>query len=134
MVYRYKIMRSLWIAGILQMLTNLFFVLQAYIGYDPSILVLTICAENLAGGMGSAIFVAYISGLCRSGGYAATQYAFLSALASLGRGSLSIVSGLIAEQVGWIIFFLISVIAAIPGLIVLYIINSNSKESATPRD
>ncbi|MBM3568780.1 MAG: AmpG family muropeptide MFS transporter [Alphaproteobacteria bacterium] len=110
--------RALWICGILQLLTNLMFVVQARAGADLGLLALTIGLENLAGGMGSAAFVAYISGLCALS-YTATQYALLSALAAVGRTLLSTSSGWIAQQLGWELFFVASAVAAIPGLLLL---------------
>jgi PAT family beta-lactamase induction signal transducer AmpG len=111
--------RALWITGILQLATNLVFVLQAEIGADLAFLALTIALENLAGGMGSAVFVAYISGLTNIS-FTATQYALLSSLAVAGRTWLSTPSGYIAEATGWVGFFFVSAAVAVPGLILLY--------------
>jgi len=111
--------RALWITGTLQLATNLVFVAQAEIGADLAFLALTIALENLAGGMGSAVFVAYISGLTNIS-FTATQYALLSSLAVAGRTWLSTPSGFIAEATGWAGFFFVSAAVAIPGLIMLY--------------
>jgi PAT family beta-lactamase induction signal transducer AmpG len=111
--------RALWITGFLQLATNLVFVAQAEIGADLAFLALTIALENLAGGMGSAVFVAYISGLTNIS-FTATQYALLSSLAVAGRTWLSTPSGYIAEATGWAGFFFVSAAVAIPGLIMLY--------------
>ena len=124
MVYRLGIIRSLWICGILQMLSNLMFVVQAHVGYDTTLLAFTIGAENLASGMGTAAFVAYLSSLCNIS-YTATQYALLSSMSSLGRTVLSAGSGFLVIAFGdnkepdWEYFFLFSTCAAIPGLIFL---------------
>ena len=58
------ILPALWICGLLQMLSNLMFAAQAQIGHSVPFLVLTIGLENLAGGMATAAFVAYLSSLC----------------------------------------------------------------------
>ncbi len=118
LVVRLGLMASLLLCGILQMLSNLMFAFQALRGADLEFLVLTIGLENLAGGMGSAAFVAYLSVLC-SRSYTATQYALLSSLAATGRTLLSSVSGLTAEALGWYYFFIVSTFVALPGLLLL---------------
>lgn len=110
--------RSLWITGVLQLATNLVFAVQATMGADLGFLALTIALENLAGGMGSAVFVAYISSLTNIA-FTATQYALLSSLAVVGRTWLSTPSGFVAQEIGWIWFFFVSAAVALPGLIML---------------
>ena len=120
-VYRVAgVVRSLWIAGIVQMLSNLMFVLQAYAGADHAVLVLTIAVENFTGGAGTVIFVAFISGLCRTRAYTATQFALLTALSAVGRTVLSASAGWFAETIGWPAFFLLTTAAAVPGLLLLW--------------
>lgn len=118
MVARYGILRTLVAGGILQMLSNLMFVVQASVGADLGLLAVTIAVENLTGGLGSAAFVAYISRLCNLS-YTATQYALLSAAATFGRTVVSSTSGAMVEAVGWAPFFLLTTAAALPGLILL---------------
>src|SRR5690606_4933252 len=76
-VARFGIMRSLFVCGVLQMLSNLLFAAQALAGHNIALLTLVIAVENVAGGMGTAAFVAYLSALCNVA-YTATQYALLS--------------------------------------------------------
>ncbi|MFO1061003.1 MAG: MFS transporter [Dongiaceae bacterium] len=118
LVARVGIMRALLIAGLLQMVSNLTFSLQAAVGHDIGLLIVTIGFENLAGGIGSAAFVAYLSGLCNIA-FTATQYALFSSLAAVGRTMLSSPGGLLAEQVGWFNYFILATLLAIPGLLVL---------------
>lgn len=117
-VARYGIVRSLVGCGILQMASNLMFAWQATMGHDLGALTLTIAVENLAGGMGSAAFVAYISGLC-SLTYTGTQYALLSSLAMVGRTTLAATGGYLVESLGWFDFFVLSTAAALPGILLL---------------
>ncbi len=119
LVYRLGVMKSLWIGGIAQMLTNLVFVAQARIGADTGFLALTITLENVSGGMGTAAFVAYISNLTNRR-FTATQYALLSSFAAFGRTWLSTPAGLFAETLGWAWFFVLATMLAIPGLAVLW--------------
>lgn len=118
LVHRLGIWQSLWLGGLLQMGSNLMFVWQAHAGHDLFILAAVIAVENLAGGMGTAAFVAYISMVCQRE-YTATQYALLSALAATGRTWLSAASGGFAETMGWSGFFMFSTVLALPGLLLL---------------
>jgi PAT family beta-lactamase induction signal transducer AmpG len=68
--------------------------------------------------MGTAAFVALLMALCDHR-YTATQYALLSAAASLGRLYLGPAAGVLAESLGWAMFFLLTAIAALPGLFLL---------------
>jgi MFS transporter, PAT family, beta-lactamase induction signal transducer AmpG len=116
--YRLGLARGLMVCGILQMLSNLMFAAQAVAGYNVPMLMATIAVENVTSGMGSAAFVAYLSSLC-SVSYTATQYALLSSLAATARTMLSSSGGWLAETLGWVPFFLLTVVAAVPGLLLL---------------
>lgn len=120
---------SLWFAGIVQMLSNLMFVWLAMVGANYGALVATIAVENFTGGFGTVIFVAYLSSLCSNKSYTATQYALLSALAAFGRTILSSPSGFLAETMGWPGFFLLTTVAAVPGLALLWVL---SRRTAVP--
>ena len=117
-VLRLGVMRALLICGILQMLSNLMYALQAAAGHNLVALAFTIGVENLTGGMGSAAFVAYLSGLCNIE-FTATQYALLSSLAAVGRTILSASGGALADALGWTPFFMLSTAACLPGLMLL---------------
>jgi MFS transporter, PAT family, beta-lactamase induction signal transducer AmpG len=117
-VLRLGVMRALLVCGVLQMLSNLMYALQAWAGHSVPVLALTIGVENLTGGMGSAAFVAYLSGLCNIA-FTATQYALLSSLAAVGRTTLSASGGALADALGWGPFFLVSTAACLPGLALL---------------
>ena len=81
---RLRLFNSLLIFGILQAVSNLSFMVLALVGKNYPLMIFTIAFENLAGGMGTAAFVAFLMALCNQR-YTATQFALLSALASLGR-------------------------------------------------
>jgi PAT family beta-lactamase induction signal transducer AmpG len=91
---------------------------QAVVGHDIYFLMLTIGLENLSGGVGSAAFVAYLSGLCNVA-FTGTQYALFSSLAAIGRTVLSSPGGVLAEHLGWVNYFLLSTVMAVPGLLLL---------------
>jgi PAT family beta-lactamase induction signal transducer AmpG len=117
-VYRLGIMKALLVCGVLQMLSNLMFAVQAAVGHSVPLLVVTIGVENVTGGMGSAAFVAYLSSLCNVA-FSATQYALLSSFMAMGRTVLSSSGGWFADQLGWVSFFLLSTAVALPGLLLL---------------
>ena len=118
MLARLGLYRSLMIFGILQAVSNLSFMVLAYFGKVYSMMVIAVAFENLAGGMGTAAFVAFLMALCDQR-YTATQFALLSALASLGRIFVGPPSGYLSHEVGWVIFFFITFLAALPGLFLL---------------
>lgn len=132
MVARFGIFRALLLCGILQMGSNLMFAIQAIVGHDTTMLAVTIAVENFTGGMGSAAFVAYISSLC-SFAFTATQYALFSSLAVVGRTTLSSAGGWLADHVDWVSFFVLSAVAAIPGLLLLLVLmRRNNRAEARP--
>ena len=110
---------SLWIGAILQAISNLVFSWLAYVGLNHWALTAAIIAENFTGAIGTVIFVAYLSALCKSPLHTATQFALLTALAAVGRTYLSSTAGFIAAGTGWPLFFALSALVAIPSLILL---------------
>lgn len=107
---------ALWLAAIIQMISNLVFV---WLGWQPVstwALTIAIIVENFAGAIGTVIFVAYLSALCRNPLHTATQYALLTALASTGRTFFSSGTGFAAEALGWPAFFMATAATALPAL------------------
>jgi PAT family beta-lactamase induction signal transducer AmpG len=79
------------------------------------ILAATVGVEAFAEGMADAAFLTYLSGLCAPG-YAATQYALLSSLAAIGLRTVGGVSGFLAEALGWVPFYALTMFAALPAM------------------
>jgi PAT family beta-lactamase induction signal transducer AmpG len=69
--------------------------------------------------MGTAAFVALLMAMCDRR-FSATQYALLSALASLGRVYVGPAAGVLAAQFGWTTFFFITFLVALPGIVMLW--------------
>jgi PAT family beta-lactamase induction signal transducer AmpG len=109
----------LWIGALLQGASNLVFAWLAVMGTSYWALTIAIIAENFTGAIGTVIFVAYLSALCRSPLHTATQFALLTALAAVGRTYLSSGAGFVAAETGWPLFFVLSTVVAIPSLILL---------------
>ncbi|MBF0191388.1 MAG: AmpG family muropeptide MFS transporter [Magnetococcales bacterium] len=113
---RLGITKALFLCGLLQMVSNLMFVLLAQMGHSMEMLIVTIALENISGGMGTSAFVAYLSRLCHVA-YTATQYALLSSFMAFGRTLLASGGGWLADQMSWSTFFVLTTLAAIPGLL-----------------
>jgi MFS transporter, PAT family, beta-lactamase induction signal transducer AmpG len=112
-------MTCLWIGGILQAASNLVFSWLALAGTNYWALTAAIIAENFTGAIGTVIFVAYLSALCKSPLHTATQFALLTALAAVGRTYLSSGAGYIAQSTGWPLFFAVSALVALPSFALL---------------
>ena len=117
---RLRLFKALLIFGILQAVSNLSFMVLALVGKNYPLMIFTIAFENLAGGMGTAAFVAFLMILCNHS-YTATQFALLSALASLGRVFVGPLSGVLVDGMGWTVFFFTTFLFALPGLVLLWV-------------
>ncbi|HWB43806.1 MAG TPA: MFS transporter [Hyphomicrobiaceae bacterium] len=107
---------ALWLGASLQMVSNLAFVWLGWQTPSAGALTVAILVENFTGAIGTVIFVAYLSALCRNPLHTATQYALLTALASTGRTLLSSGTGFLAGAIGWTAFFIATAAAALPAL------------------
>ncbi len=125
-VKKISITKCLWIAALVQMLSNLTFSYLANIGYNREVLYGVIFIENMSGGIGDAVFVAYLSALC-SKAFSATQYAVLVSFATISRSLLTSSAGIFAQNLGWYQFFIFSAIIAIPSLIFLLMLQRSHR-------
>lgn len=121
LMLRLGIARSLWVFGILQAVSTLGFSYLAVSGTDTVILTWVVAFENLAGGMGTAAYAAYMASLCERS-FSATQYALLSSFMSIPGTFLAGSSGVLVDAVGWAPFFLICTGLAIPGMLLLLVV------------
>ena len=113
--------RALLISGFMMMLSNIMFMILAATGNNYWMMVAAICTENLTSGIGLTVFTTYLSGLS-SIAYTATQFALLSSFAGVGRTFMAGPAGIVAAKVGWVWFWGFTVVAAIPGMILLWIL------------
>jgi PAT family beta-lactamase induction signal transducer AmpG len=118
MVAKLGINRSLWALAAIQMGSNLAYYWLAVSEPSRTALTAAIVIENFSGGLVTAGFVAFLMSLC-SKQFSATQYALLSSFMAFARDVLVAPSGGIAEQTGWPQFFLITIAAGIPVLLLL---------------
>jgi MFS transporter, PAT family, beta-lactamase induction signal transducer AmpG len=139
--------RALLLFGVLQMLSNLGFWWLAVSGKGvlPSTtlpafdwgfvrlatptpvdggLLAVVAFDNISGGMGTAAHVAFMMSLCNQR-FTATQFALLSAFASIGRVWIGPLAGVLALTIGWPTFFIISTVVALPGLVLLWFMKTS---------
>lgn len=120
LMQRLSLFRALMIFGILQAISNVGYWLLSITDKNIFSMGSAIFLENLCGGMGTAAFVALLMTLCNKS-FSATQFALLSALSAVGRVYVGPIAGWFVETHGWPLFYLFSIAAAIPGLLLLYI-------------
>jgi PAT family beta-lactamase induction signal transducer AmpG len=111
--------RALFVSGVLMMVSNLTFAILASQGHSNLWLTIAVATEQVTSGLGLTIFVTYLSGLS-SLAYTATQFALLSSLAGVGRTWLSSPAGIFAEQLGWVGFWIMTTVVALPGMVLLW--------------
>lgn len=121
-VYSLGVIRSLWVFGIMQALSTGLFALIAFTGPEKWALAVTVLFEDISAGMGSAAFITYLATVTNKK-YSGTQYAILSSIATLGRNFLSGFSGDMVKYLGWVPFFYTCAAIAIPGMVMLYVVN-----------
>ena len=124
---------SLLVFGLLQAISNLGFMWLAWIGKSHVVLVTSVVVENLTGGMGTAAFVALIMSLCDHR-YTATQFALLSSLEAFGRVFSGRPSAELVAMVGWIQFFFLSFLIALPGVWLVWILRVRLQSSRDLQD
>jgi PAT family beta-lactamase induction signal transducer AmpG len=95
-------------------------------------LLAAVAFENITGGMGTAAFVALLMSLCDLR-YTATHFALLSAFASIGRVWVGPLAGVLVESIGWPVFFLVSTVVALPGVLMLVALRRRVAALEAPR-
>jgi PAT family beta-lactamase induction signal transducer AmpG len=118
MIARLGLNRSLWLFAVFQALSNLTYYGLALAGRDHTFMVVAIVIENFGVGLVSSALVAYIMSMCNRR-FSATQFALLSSLVAASRDILVAPGGRIAESAGWPAFFLFTVVAGLPCIVLL---------------
>jgi len=118
MMLKLNMRLSLIFFGILQAVSTLGFSILPSLPVSFTSLALVIAFENLASGMGTAAYSAYMASLTNKQ-FTATQYALLTALMGIPRVILSSPTGWMAKVMGWEVFFVACTFFAVPGLVLL---------------
>jgi PAT family beta-lactamase induction signal transducer AmpG len=135
---RLGINRGLWLFGVVQVVSILGFAWLSRIGPFPEIgpsersaLAIVIGFEALGVGLGAAAFVAYIARATHPA-YTATQFALFTSLAAVPRTFLNATTGWLVEQLGWFGFFMLCVLLALPGMLLLFKVAPWIEENPLP--
>ena len=108
--------RSVFVSLVLMAVSNFSFAALAAYGHSNIGMAGAIGFENFASGIGGVAVVAYLSALCNLR-FSATQYALLSALASIaGRFLTGTTAGSLIEAMGYVNFYLLTTLIALPGV------------------
>lgn len=118
MMTKIPIKNSLWIFGILQAVSTFGFAALPSMPHTLTSLAIIIAIENLASGMGTAAYSAYMASITNRQ-FTATQYALLSSLMGIPRVIISAPTGWMAKMMGWEWFFIICALVAVPGLMLI---------------
>lgn len=120
-VLRYGIMRPLLFGAIIVALTNFLFAVLAVVEPNLYLLAGVVSADNLSGGIASAVFIAYLSSLTNTA-YTATQYALFSSLMTLPAKLIGGFSGEIVSGYGYDGFFIYAALIGIPAIILAILV------------
>ncbi|AUN96508.1 AmpG family muropeptide MFS transporter [Pseudazoarcus pumilus] len=121
---RLGINRALWVFGVAQVVSTAGFVWLAWLGpaeadaFRLLALAFVITGESLGAGLGTAAFVAFIARTTHPA-YTATQFALFTSLMAVPRTFINATSGWLVEHIGWVDFFSLCVVIAIPGMLLL---------------
>jgi MFS transporter, PAT family, beta-lactamase induction signal transducer AmpG len=117
---RMGLKRSVLLALVLMGVSNASFALLAVAGHSNAGLAAAIGFENMASGFGGVVVVAYFSALCNLE-FTAAQYALISAAASVvGRVLTGTTAGDMIESVGFVNFYWLTALAALPGILLFW--------------
>jgi PAT family beta-lactamase induction signal transducer AmpG len=114
------VMRVLMLGAILSAATNLLFAWLGSRGHDVQALMLVISADNLASGIASSAFIAYLSSLTNVN-YSATQYAMFSSMMLLLPKFVAGYSGLYVDHFGYTHFFTATACLGVPVLTLVWL-------------
>jgi PAT family beta-lactamase induction signal transducer AmpG len=117
---RHGVMRILMLGAILAAATNLIFVLLALSGPSLPLLYFAVFADNLAAGLASAAFVAFLSSLTNVS-FTAVQYAIFSSLMTLLPKVLGGYSGTIVGTIGYPSFFVFTALIGVPVILLVWL-------------
>ena len=115
---RLGVMRVLMLGAVLSAASNLLFAWLASRGHDLTALIAVVSADNLAGGIASAAFIAYLSSLTNIS-YSATQYALFSSLMLLLPKFIAGYSGVFVDAYGYAQFFTATALLGVPVLLLV---------------
>lgn len=133
LVLRVGIGRMLAVTAVMAPITNLTFAWLATLGPEIGGLVVAIVADNMTGGMATAVLLAYMASLTTSG-YTATQYALLSSLMTLPGQVIGGFTGWLSDLLDWFWFFVCAAGFGLPAVVLALLLLRLAPPDAPPRD
>lgn len=124
---RLGILKTMAVGAVLAAVTNLLFAALAGIGHSVAFLIFTVSADNLAAGLASAAFIAYLSSLTNKA-YSATQYALFSSLMLLLPKFIAGFSGVMVEAIGYQNFFFLTASMGLPVILLVWWVSRQARE------
>lgn len=116
MIKKMGTLNTVILSTLLQGMSCLMFAIQALVGYDYHVLMITVGAESLCSGLTSTVFIAYISGFCCQP-HTATHFTLLYSIGSFARVAASAAAGWLADHCDWSLLFLLSAFVIVPTII-----------------
>ncbi|MCB1650269.1 MAG: MFS transporter [Pseudomonadales bacterium] len=117
---RFGVVKGLFVGGVAMASSNLLFALMAVTGPDVNLLLVTMVVDNFSAAFATVAFISFIS-YFTSRTYTGTQYALMSSVSNFGRTTLAASSGVVVDSLGgdWALFFILTALMVIPGLLLL---------------
>lgn len=113
MIHKFGSVQSLIMCAVLQGLSCLMFTIQALVGYDCYVLMITVGVESFCSGLTSTLLIAYISEFCCQP-HTASHFTLLYSFGSLCRVLASSMAGWLADHIGWSVLFLMMAVITVP--------------------
>jgi PAT family beta-lactamase induction signal transducer AmpG len=118
LMYRIGSLNGMIVTAIFQSFTNASFIWLNHMGHDINAFMIAIAIENIPSGMGSGVLAGYLSVLCNKK-FTATQFALFSSASGLASHTIVVFGGAMVKSMGWDLYFLLTIILAIPGIFLL---------------
>lgn len=132
LVPRFGLLPMLFAGALLAAATNLLFAVMALVGNEIWMLMITISADNLCGGLAMAVLIAWMSSLVNTS-YTATQYALFSSLMTLPGKFIGGFSGLVVEAQGYFWFFIYVSALGLPAMVLIgYLLRQRPESGLAP--
>jgi MFS transporter, PAT family, beta-lactamase induction signal transducer AmpG len=132
---RFGVIKGLMVGGAAMGATNLMFAWLAVVGPSVPVLVAALVLDNFTGAFATVAFISFIS-YFTSRTYTGTQYALMSSVSNFGRTTLAAGSGFVVDTLGgnWALFFVMTALMVIPGLLMLVWIGKQIAEYQVRQD
>jgi PAT family beta-lactamase induction signal transducer AmpG len=131
LVVRIGVGRALLITGWAQTMAMGMYVVLSFSPGSYATLYATVTAEAFAQGVADAAFLTFLSALCARE-FAATQYALLSSVPQLAIHTIGGASGVMAASLGWTWFYVVCMVGAVPGMLLMVLLLRRDARGAAP--